>query len=409
MNNSILVQNFLEDSAARLPDKVALVCDDQEWTYHQINHAADRFSAWLLNLGFRHQDRVVIFLENSVEAVISLFGILKAGGIFVALNFDMKARKLRYILKDTGARVLIAHSSKSEVINDAVAELADLEHIIWCTPKSSGSIPEFTTRNTKHETRNTKHHNFNKILSEPHAPCPMPHANRRTDLDLATIIYTSGSTGNPQGVMSAHCNMVAAARSIVEYLENVEDDIILNAFPLSFDYGLYQVLMAFLFGGTVVLEKSFAYPYKIIQQLVQKRITGFPIVPTVAALLLQMKDLGKFDFSCLRYITNTADRLPVQTIRKLQATFPHVSIYSMYGLTECKRVSYLPPDELQNRPKSVGKPMPDVEAFIVNDSGQEVGPDEIGELVVKGPNVMQGYWNDPEATSRTFRPGQMSG
>ena len=135
----MLVQNFLENSAARLPDKVALVCDDEELTYHQINHAADRFSTCLLNLGIRHQDRVVIYLENSVEAVISLFGILKAGGIFVALNFDMKARKLRYILKDTGARVLITHSSKSEIVRDAVAELPDLEHIIWCTKKSSGS------------------------------------------------------------------------------------------------------------------------------------------------------------------------------------------------------------------------------------------------------------------------------
>ena len=170
-----------------------------------------------------------------------------------------------------------------------------------------------------------------------------PFANRCIDLDLATIIYTSGSTGKPKGVMSAHYNMVAAASSIIQYLENVEDDIILNVLPLHFDYGLYQVLMAFLFGGTVVLEKSFAYPYRIIERIVEEKITGFPIVPTIAALLLQIKELDKFDFSHIRYITNTADVLPVAYIRKMQNVFPHAKIFSMYGLTECKRVSYLPP------------------------------------------------------------------
>ena len=230
----------------------------------------------------------------------------------------------------------------------------------------------------------------------------MPFANRCIDLDLATIIYTSGSTGKPKGVMSAHCNMVAAASSIIQYLENVEDDIILNVLPLHFDYGLYQVLMAFLFGGTVVLETSFAYPYRIIERIVEERITGLPIVPTIAALLLQIKELDKFDFSHIRYITNTADVLPIACIRKMQNVFSHAKIFSMYGLTECKRVSYLPPEELDARPGSVGKPMPNVEAFIVNEMGQEVDKGVTGELVVCGPNVMQGYWNDPEETARYF-------
>jgi long-chain acyl-CoA synthetase len=229
------------------------------------------------------------------------------------------------------------------------------------------------------------------------------------DLDLATIIYTSGSTGEPKGVMSAHYNVVAAARSISTYLENVENDIILSALPLSFDYGLYQVLMAFLFGGTLILEKSFVYPYKVIERLIQEKATGFPIVPTMLAILLQMDDLNKFDFSALRYISNTAAALPAAHIRKLRALLPHVSIYSMYGLTECKRVSYLPPKDIDRKTESVGIPMPNEEVFIVNDSGEELGPGEIGELVVRGSNVMQGYWNSPEETARRFRPGRFRG
>jgi len=226
---------------------------------------------------------------------------------------------------------------------------------------------------------------------------------------LATIIYTSGSTGEPKGVMSAHYNMVAAAKSITQYIGNVEDDIIMDVLPLSFDYGLYQVLMAFLFGGTVVLEKSFLYPYKILEKVVEEKVTGFPLVPTMAALLLQMEDLSKFDFSHLRYMSNTAAALPVAYIRKLQSLFPHVKIFSMYGLTECKRVSYLPPDQLDKRPDSVGIPIPNEEVFVVDESGNEVPPGQVGELVIRGSNVMQGYWNAPDETAKRYRPGRYRG
>ncbi len=415
-----LVQNFLENSAARLPDKVALICGEQRLTYQQINQSADQLAAALLDKGIKRQDRVVIFLDNSAESVISLFGILKAGAIFIMLNPTMKSKKLNYILKDSGAKALITHANKSRILEDALNELPDLEHILWL-----GRSKQLPKKNLSTIT----FHSWDDIFS---ALCPMPYALRplpsapyplpsalcampsalcspSIDLDLATIIYTSGSTGEPKGVMSAHYNVVAAARSITQYLENTEKDIILDALPLSFDYGLYQVIMAFLFGGTVVLEKSFVYPYKILERLVQERVTGFPIVPTIAAILLQMQDLSRFDFSSLRYITNTAAALPVSYIRKLQSAFPQVTIYSMYGLTECKRVSYLPPHELDNKPTSVGIPMPNEEVFIMNEEGEEVGAGKVGELVIRGSNVMQGYWNAPEETARTFRPGRYNG
>jgi acyl-CoA synthetase (AMP-forming)/AMP-acid ligase II len=253
------------------------------------------------------------------------------------------------------------------------------------------------------------------MSSELSSPIPSPCALRSApcatgiDLDLAAIIYTSGSTGEPKGVMSAHRSMVAAARSITRYLENVESDIIMVVLPLSFDYGLYQVLMAFLFGGAVVLEKSFLFPVKILEKVVQERVTGLPLVPTMAALLLQMENLARFDFSALRYITNTAAALPVAYIRKLQALFAHVTIFSMYGLTECKRVSYLPPNQLDKRPDSVGIPIPNEEVFVVDEHGNEVPPGQVGELVIRGSNVMQGYWNAPEETAKKFRPGPNRG
>jgi acyl-coenzyme A synthetase/AMP-(fatty) acid ligase len=203
--------------------------------------------------------------------------------------------------------------------------------------------------------------------------------------------------------------MISAARSIIHYLENTEDDVILNVLPLSFDYGLYQVLMTMMFGGTVVLEKSFLYIHKILERIAQERVTGFPIVPTILAMLLKLQDLKKYDFGSLRYISNTGAALPVEHIRKLRNLFPGVKIFSMFGLTECKRVCYLPPEEIDTRPASVGKAMPNCEVFIFDEAGNEVKPGEIGELVIRGSNVMRGYWNAPELTAKYYRPGRFPG
>jgi acyl-CoA synthetase (AMP-forming)/AMP-acid ligase II len=233
-----------------------------------------------------------------------------------------------------------------------------------------------------------------------HAPTPVG-----IDSDLGMIIYTSGSTGFPKGVMMTHRNMEAAATSITTYLENVPEDIILSVLPLSFDYGLYQALMSVQKGATLVLEKSFAFPYVILQKLQQEQSTGFPLVPTIAAILLQMKDLASGQFPSLRYITNTAAALPPAHIARLQELFPTTRLYSMYGLTECKRCTYLPPEQLSVRPTSVGKAIPNTEVYIVDEQGERVGPGAVGELVVRGPHVMQGYWEDLAATARALRPG----
>ncbi|MBM4332166.1 MAG: AMP-binding protein [Deltaproteobacteria bacterium] len=396
------VNHFLERSSERLPRKVALVCGEQRWTYEEINNAADGLAASLVEMNVKRQDRVAIFLDNSFESVVSIFGAMKAGAVFMVLNPTLKAGKLNLILRDSGARAVITQTNKARILKEALPELPELEHIILCYEEHEDqrrfmAIPQTQSRAVV---------SWSSLL-EHGSPTVLPAAD--TDSDLAALIYTSGSTGEPKGVMSAHHNVVAAVESITTYLENVEEDIVLDVLPLSFDYGLYQVLMAFYFGGTVILEKSFAYPFRTVERLVEERVTGFPIVPSMAAILLRMENLNRSDFSFLRYVTNTAAALPVEHIRKLRTLFPHAKIYSMFGLTECKRVSYLPPDQLDRRPESVGIPMPNTEVFIVDGEGQELGPGKVGELVIRGPNVMQGYWNAPEDTARTFRPGKKPG
>jgi len=390
------LETFLERSSAADPDKTALVCGSERLSYGELERRSNRVAHGLLSLGVRRGDRVAICLDNSVEAVIAVFATLKAGAVFVMINPTTKAEKLAYVVDNAEAVALVAGWPKFDELRRSGASLPHLRATVGVgrAPAQAG-------------TGGAQVVGWN-ALADDHASQTQPPAKRCIDIDLAALIYTSGSTGHPKGVMLTHANMVAAAESITTYLENRADDVILNVLPLSFDYGLYQVLMAVKFGGTVVLEKSFAYPHAVLQKLQSERVTGFPIVPTIAAMLLQM-DLTPYRSADLRYFTNTGAALPTEHISRLRAAFPGVRLYSMFGLTECKRVSYLPPEELDRRPSSVGKAMPNVEVYIVDVEDRRLPPGEVGELVVRGANVMRGYWKDAEATAKALRPGPIAG
>jgi len=391
----LLVNKFLENSARKYPDKIALITDKGRYTYKEIDEMANKTANALIAGGLEKGDRAVIFMDNSLEPVVGLFAILKAGGIFMLVNPTTKTEKFTYILNNSRASVVISSSTKLQVIIDACNNTPSLKNVYI----SGDNIPSV-------EKFNKKVHSLTEILSGGGVN---QLSSRTIDIDLASLIYTSGSTGNPKGVMLTHHNMVSAANSVTEYLENIHEDIIICALPLSFDYGLYQVLMAFKMGATVVLERTFAYPYKVIEKILNEKVTGFPIVPTISAIILQMEEIKKKDFGHLRYISNTAAALPVVHIQKIKEFFPKTRIYSMYGLTECKRVSYLPPDQIDIRPTSVGKSMPNTEVYIVDDNGNPLGANETGELVVRGSNVMRGYWELPEETARKLRPGPNPG
>ena len=370
----MLVHQFLEDSARRRPDKTAVVCDGRRLTYAALDALADGLANALRAAGVGRGDRVAIFLDNSVEAVVALFAALKAGGVFVVVNPTTKADKLAYIVGNCRAAAVVTDDRRRAAIADRLAELPQRPAVV-------------------------------SPLAEPASRGPVPPT---IDADLAGLIYTSGSTGRPKGVMTTHLNVVTAATSITTYLENTEADVIVNVLPLAFDYGLYQVLMAFKVGATLVLERSFTYPWAVIDTIVREGVTGFPIVPTISAILLQL-DLGRADLSRLRYVTNTAAALPAEHIRRLRALLPHVAIYSMYGLTECKRVSYLPPAELDRRITSTGIAIPNTEVYVVDEHDRRVGPGVVGELVVRGSHVTRGYWELPEETEARFRPGPLPG
>ena len=386
----MLVHEYLEASASRTPDKLALICDGQRLTYRQVDARANRLASGLVAAGVRRGDRVGIWLPNSVETVLAIYATLKAGATFVVVNATTKADKLAYVLDNCQARCLFAPASRVSEVIATMQEVPSLALGLLC---GSGAEQAASSAGLG---------SLDALLASspptrPAVPC--------IDLDLACLIYTSGSTGEPKGVMSTHANVSFAANSIIRYLENVPDDIVIDVLPLSFDYGLYQLLMTFTFGGTLVLERSFAYPAATLKRIEEERVTGLPGVPTVYAMLLQM-DLSRFDLSSLRYLTNTAAALPVEHIQRLRDAFPWARLYSMYGLTECKRTLYLPPEELDRRPGSVGIAIPGTEVWLEDEDGRRLGPGEVGELVVRGSHVMQGYWGDAQATAQRYRPGR---
>ncbi|MEJ1161505.1 class I adenylate-forming enzyme family protein [Prosthecomicrobium sp. N25] len=379
------VEDFLRASARRFPEKTALVAGARRLSFAELDALSDNLARALAARGVERGDRVVLFMDNAAETVISVFGALKAGAVFSPVNPSTKADKLAWILNNCRARALLTQARTAEV---AAAARAEAPSVSLAAVAGAKALPSGFVA-------------YEELEAAGPGPAPVPGI----ELDLAMLVYTSGSTGFPKGVMMTHQNVVAAATSITTYLENTAEDVILNVLPVSFDYGLYQVLMAAKVGATLVLEKSFTFPAAIFKRIREERVTGLPLVPTMAALILQMKDIRPGDYPTLRYLTNTAAALPPAHIARLRAIFPGTTVYSMYGLTECKRCTWLPPAELDSRPGSVGIAIPGTEAYVVDEDGRRLPPGEVGELVIRGPHVMKGYWENEAATAKALRPG----
>jgi long-chain acyl-CoA synthetase len=388
----VLLHDYLRSQARTRPQEVALIVGSEYVTYESLDRSSTNLACALKKRGVARADRVALFLPNSKETVLGIFAALKADAAFVPLNATVKFEKLTAILNDCRPTALITGSIRHIDPLSLAERVPSLKVVVVCDTEKPPSEERFL---------------FFRDALEQGGGTELSSQN--IDIDLACVIYTSGSTGIPKGVMMAHRNVLSVANSIISYLDNTVDDIILNCLPLSFVYGLYQVLMSVIFGGTVVLEKGFSYPQVIIEKLKEFKATGFPLVPTMAVMLLEMEAFNGRNLPDLRYITSAGAPLPVKYIKKMQTLFPHTKIYPMYGLTECARVSYLPPEQTALRPSSVGKGMPNEEVWVVDETGSPVSPGETGELVVRGSNVMLGYWERPEETAKVLRQGKYPG
>ncbi len=385
------VHDFLVHTAARRPEHTAIIAGDKSITFGALDRDSDVLASTLQDMGVGRGDRVAIFLDNSIELVTAVFATLKAGAVFVNVNATTKAEKLLYLLDDCRVKVVVAQTNLAPVVAEVADAAASVAGYIW----SHGAPTSGPAGRTLAD-----------ILSGPRrAPAPVG----LIDIDLCTIIYTSGSTGNPKGVMLTHRNMTNTAWAISTYLRNTPDDVVMTVLPLSFDYGMYQVITGARIGFTVVLEKSFAFPFEMLKKMIEHKVTGLPGVPTVFARLLQLEKFSRAHLPSLRYMSNTAAALPPAHIKRMQELFPETLIFSMYGLTECTRVCYLEPERLNDKIGSVGKAMPNSEIYVVDEKGKRVAPGVVGELVIRGANVMRGYWGKPEETAKRLKPGEIEG
>jgi acyl-CoA ligase (AMP-forming) (exosortase A-associated) len=362
------VRDVLDRQASRAPaSKAAIVDGAERLTCAELRARACSGGVLLKERGVRKGDRVGVFLRRSADAVAALFATWYAGGVAVVINDSLRTQQVQHILE---------HSEASCVVTDS-AHLPLVPNLPSC-----GALDVEELR----------------LAQGVCSPEPLRGA------DLALLIYTSGSTGLPKGVMLSHHNLLSGAQIVSDYLHLTDRDVILSILPFSFDYGLNQLLTALLTGGTLVVQRSL-FPPDICRAIQREQITGLAGVPTLWQQMTgQQSPFLKTACPTLRYITNSGGRLPEHAVRLIRAAHPHLEIYLMYGLTEAFRSTYLPPDQVDRRPSSMGKAIPNVEILVINEEGRPCRPGEIGELVHRGANISLGYWRDPESTARILRP-----
>lgn len=376
----MLLHDAFEATARRLPDKTALVCGEERLSYAQVQARVQALAATLRANGLRPGERVVLLLEPGIDYAVAVHAVLGAGAVFVPLMATTKSDKLAFIVDDTEAAMLIAEPRLQPLWQDLPARCPSLRHVQLPLPAGQDA-------------------------TGPAASAAEPP--RCIDQDLAALIYTSGTTGRPKGVMLTHLNMLSAWRSVQAYLGLRESDVIGLALPPTFSYGLYYLLMGLGLGATVVIERQAAFPLRLVQGLERERVSVLPGVPTLFAALLGVPDLARFDLGAIRLLTNAAAALPTAHVQRLCAALPGADLLLMYGMTECKRISYLPPEQAGHRPGSVGRGMPNQEHWLADEQGRRLPMDvagTVGELVVRGSHVMRGYWRRPAETAERLRP-----
>ncbi len=389
-----LLGEALEFSYQNHPLKTCAIFKEKEFSYTDLKESAEKLAFHLVDSGIQKGDRVAIFMNNSWECIVSIYGITFAGGVFLVVNPQTKANKFNFILNDCGAKGVISESQLLHELSQSLEGPNEVSEIILSGKKELQHDTIFESTD------------FDEVLLKTYENTVLP---KIIPNDLAALIYTSGSTGFPKGVMMTHQSMVFTSWSLIEYLRLTEVERIMLVLPLAFDYGLYQLLMSVSIGGTLIIEQSFNFPPTIFRHIEKLKPTVFPGVPSIYAMMIATHKKTGIKFDCITKITNTAAALPEEFVSELKKIFPNALIFKMYGLTECKRVSYLEPELIDEKPNSVGKAIPGTEVFLLSDNGKPVFHGETGILHVRGPHVMAGYWNNEELSNDMLKPGFLPG
>ncbi|MBK6388237.1 MAG: acyl-CoA ligase (AMP-forming), exosortase A system-associated [Rhodoferax sp.] len=406
MTESTLLPELIALTAGRTPKAIVLTSGDSKLNYGELSAKVDQFSSGLMHLGIARGERVAIYLEKRFETVIASFGAPAAGAVFVPVNPLLKPDQVAFILRDCNVRVLVTSPERLALLKDVLAECHDLRHVVVTDPVAHAGQADLAMAGVIHGPLTLI--SWGDLLS---SPARLGH--RVIDTDMAAILYTSGSTGKPKGVVLSHRNMVAGAKSVASYLENGPQDTLLAALPLSFDAGFSQLTTAFHAGARVVLL-NYLMPRDVLKAMEREGVTGLTAVPPLYIQLAQLEWPPAIN-DRLRYFANTGGRMPRETLTLLRQRAPKARPFLMYGLTEAFRSTYLPPEEVDRRPDSIGKAIPNAEILVLREDGSACSPEEPGELVHRGALVGMGYWNDGEKTAERYKllasdaPGRQPG
>jgi long-chain acyl-CoA synthetase len=383
--------DLFKSAVNRFPDNVAVKDRHHSLTYKELQSLADGLTAFLIGAGLVHGDRVGLLMDSSVQYVVAYLGILQAGCIAIPLNTDNSRRNLEFVLQQCGVKCLIG---QGRYLSRYQLWLPDISIICsdWSDAQKKGD---------KGPGRG--------VIRWEQAIEKIPDVDDFPDLfssDLACILFTSGTTGEPKGVMLSHGNLAANTRSIVSYLHLTETDSVLAVLPFFYSYGSSLLHTHLAVGGTVHIEGQFVYPNKALERMAKERITGFAGVPSTFALLLHRSNFKNMQWPYLRYVTQAGGAMAPSLAKRLGDVLLDTDIYIMYGQTEATaRLSYLPPDRFADKLDSIGKAIPGVELRVVDEKGHQVSPGQIGEIMARGENIMQGYWGQPEETAKVLPNG----
>lgn len=368
-----LLPNFahtLWATADRVPDKAVIEDRDSITSYATLRAHSAGIARALVDGGLRPGDRVGIWMDRSATCAAAFFGVLAAGGIAIIINEMLRPRQVEHILGHSTAAMLLTNE---EMLGRQGRALETTARVI-----AIGTLP----------------------TTGEFAPVA------RVGRDYAQIIYTSGSTGLPKGVTWMHQNLWAGARAVVHYVQVTEADRLASLLPFSFDYGFNQLLCAVLTGATLVIERS-PVPNQLATTLRARGVTVLACVPPLWLQLMGASEFRREPIATLRAMTNTGGRIPVEGVKDLRRLQPQARLFLMYGLTEAFRGTYLPPEEVDEYPDSIGRAIPGSEIFVLREDGTLCDDDEDGELVQRGATVAAGYWNDPETTAKVYRPNPL--
>jgi len=382
---------LLAATATSAPDDIALINENMKFSYQSLTRLSERVRDAVIELGLEKLDRVAIFLEKRFEAAAAIFGAACAGVVFVPINPQLKPHQVRHVIRDSGARLLITTIARYPAFID---ELGNIPlHVLLCDSKREDEDEELAG------AEHTLHRWGDLVLGD----IGRKQSWRVIDQDPAAILYTSGSTGAPKGIVLSHENLRAGALSVNQYLGNTADDVILSLLPLSFDAGLSQLTTSVAAGARLILH-NYLRPYEVVNVCKLHRVTSITAVPPLWMQLALADWTDQKATANLRVFANTGGHMPRDLLSRLRQIFPQAKPYLMYGLTEAFRSTYLPPDQVDERPESIGKAVPNAEIHVLRPDGTACDADESGELVHRGAFVTLGYWNDPERTALRFRP-----